>query len=201
MKLVDNDTFLSHLTTLFNDTKEKGSIWLTHKRLHYDGTDAIMDDAGTSEESREYPCLLRLTDGGKNKFSTKVEPGQLEKFHAAYGSLLKASMTTLRKRDKKREKIRSEEAAARKKKMTELVVVDAGIAAEVQGERGATSEDAVIAVSIRIRPPCMHLIRDIPSSMGLGLIPGQIRLVYRCSCWMATGDCPPVSKVCGQSCI
>ncbi|KAH0591572.1 hypothetical protein H2248_001626 [Termitomyces sp. 'cryptogamus'] len=124
MKLVDNDTFLSHLTTLFNDTKEKGSIWLTHKRLHYDGTDAIMDDAGTSEESREYPCLLRLTDGGKNKFSTKVEPGQLEKFHAAYGSLLKASMTTLRKRDKKREKIRSEEAAARKKKMTELVVVD-----------------------------------------------------------------------------
>ncbi|KAG6901589.1 hypothetical protein C0995_010260 [Termitomyces sp. Mi166 len=124
MKLVDNETFLSQLAALFNDTKEKGTIWLTHKRLHYDGTDVIMDDAGTSEGSREYPCLLRVTDGGKNKFSTKVEPGQLEKFYVAYGSLLKASMTTLRKRDKKREKIRSEQAAARKKKMTEPVVVD-----------------------------------------------------------------------------
>ncbi|KAG6873490.1 hypothetical protein C0992_008716 [Termitomyces sp. T32_za158] len=124
MKLVDNDTFLSQLTALFNDTKEKGTIWLTHKRLHYDGTDAIMDDAGTSEDHREYPCLIRLTDGRENKLSTKVESGHLEKFYAAYGSLLKASMTTLRKRDKKREKIRSEQAATRKKKMTESLVAD-----------------------------------------------------------------------------
>lgn len=31
-----------------------------------------MTGAGISEESREYPCLLRLTDGSKNKVSTKV---------------------------------------------------------------------------------------------------------------------------------
>jgi signal recognition particle subunit SRP14 len=53
-----------------------------------------------------------------------VEAGQLEKFNAVYGSLLKASMTTLRKRDKKREKQRSEQAARRRKKMTEPVVVE-----------------------------------------------------------------------------
>ncbi|GLB43711.1 putative signal recognition particle 14kD protein [Lyophyllum shimeji] len=124
MQLVDNDTFLSQLTTLFNDSKEKGTIWLTHKRLSYDGEDATMADGESAEDTREYPCLLRVTDGGSNKFSTKVEPGQLEKFHAAYGALLKASMTTLRKRDKKREKTRAEEAAKRRKKMTEAVVVD-----------------------------------------------------------------------------
>ncbi|KAG6919094.1 hypothetical protein DXG01_009347 [Tephrocybe rancida] len=121
MQLVDNDTFLSQLTSLFNDTKEKGTIWLTHKRLEYDGKDTIMGDV---EDTREYPCLLRVTDGGNTKFSTQVEPGQLMKFHAAYGALVKASMTTLRKRDKKREKIRSEQAAQRKKKMTEQVVLD-----------------------------------------------------------------------------
>ena len=53
-----------------------------------------------------------------------MEASQLDKFNAIYGSLLKASMTTLRKRDKKREKQRSEQAARRRKKMTELVVVE-----------------------------------------------------------------------------
>ncbi|KAG5644091.1 hypothetical protein DXG03_009110 [Asterophora parasitica] len=125
MQLVDNDTFLSQLTALFDSSKDKGTIWLTHKRLSYDGEDAVMADAQASEDSREYRCLLRVTDGGSNKFSTEVEPGQLEKFHAAYGALLKASMTTLRKRDKKREKTRAEQAAQRKKKMTEPVVLDA----------------------------------------------------------------------------
>ncbi|KAF5385292.1 hypothetical protein D9615_000936 [Tricholomella constricta] len=124
MQLVDNDTFLSQLTALFNASKDKGTIWLTHKRLSYDGEDAVMADAQASEDSREYPCLLRVTDGGSNKFSTQVEPGKLEKFHAAYGALLKASMTTLRKRDKKREKTRAEQAAQRKKKMTEPVVIN-----------------------------------------------------------------------------
>jgi signal recognition particle subunit SRP14 len=65
-----------------------------------------------------------VTDGKKNKFSTKVAPGELLKFQAHYGSLLKASMTTLRKRDKKREKIRSEGAAKRRKSMTEPIVLD-----------------------------------------------------------------------------
>ncbi|KAF8079289.1 signal recognition particle, SRP9/SRP14 subunit [Lyophyllum atratum] len=124
MQLVDNDTFLTQLTALFNDSKDKGTIWLTHKRLSYDGEDAVMAEGQGSEDTREYPCLLRVTDGGATKFSTQVEPGQLERFHAAYGALLKASMTTLRKRDKKREKTRAEQAARRKKMMTEPVVVD-----------------------------------------------------------------------------
>jgi signal recognition particle subunit SRP14 len=53
-----------------------------------------------------------------------VEPDELLEFHAHYGSLLKASMTTLRKRDKKREKSRSEEAAKRKQRMTEPIILD-----------------------------------------------------------------------------
>jgi signal recognition particle subunit SRP14 len=48
----------------------------------------------------------------------------LDKFHTAYGSLLKSSMGTLRKRDKKREKQRAEEAAARKRKLADTVLVD-----------------------------------------------------------------------------
>lgn len=54
----------------------------------------------------------------------QVDSSQLFKFHAAYGALLKVSMTTLRKRDKKREKLHSEQAARRKKRMTEPIQID-----------------------------------------------------------------------------
>ncbi|KII93013.1 hypothetical protein PLICRDRAFT_170812 [Plicaturopsis crispa FD-325 SS-3] len=121
MEPVDQDTFLTRLAALFESTKQQGSIWLTHKRLTYDGGDAIM--AGEEDEAREYPCLLRATDGD-TKFSTQVSSSELHRFHAAYGTLLKASMATLRKRDKKREKQRSEQAARRKKRMVEPVVIE-----------------------------------------------------------------------------
>ncbi|KAH8094745.1 signal recognition particle SRP9/SRP14 subunit [Cristinia sonorae] len=123
MQLVDNDSFFKQLTALFESTKDAGSIWLTHKRLTHDGEDATMD-AGDANDSTEYPCLVRVTDGKELKLSTKVEPGGLEKFHSTYGSMLKASMTSLRKRDKKREKSRAEEVARRKKRLTEHIVVE-----------------------------------------------------------------------------
>jgi len=124
MQLVDHDTFLKNLTALFELTKEHGSIWLTHKRLIRDGEDAAMKHEEGTSDTREYPCLVRVTDGKSTRFSTRVEPGELLKFQAHYGNLLKASMTTLRKRDKKREKLRAEEASKRKKEMTEPIVLD-----------------------------------------------------------------------------
>ncbi|KAJ6606810.1 signal recognition particle, SRP9/SRP14 subunit [Mycena sp. CBHHK59/15] len=124
MELLDNDSFLKQLAALFESSKEHGSIWLTHKRLIHDGEDVSMAQADGAEDTREYPCLIRVTDGGAAKFSTRVTSSQLEKFHHAYGTLLKASMTTLRKRDKKREKQRAEQAARRKKRMTESVVIE-----------------------------------------------------------------------------
>lgn len=56
--------------------------------------------------------------------SSKINASELPKFHAAYGSLLKASMTTLKKRDKKKEKARLEKALERRKKLaTDIQVV------------------------------------------------------------------------------
>lgn len=97
-----------------------------------DGTDA-----------REYPLLLRAVDGDDIKLSTVVSPrhdphartdpadaiqiqaSELEAFHTAYGSLLKVHMTPgLRKRDKKREKLRAERAALRKKKLAQDIVIE-----------------------------------------------------------------------------
>lgn len=57
-------------------------------------------------------------------FITQISSGQLDKFLNAYGALLKSSMSTLRKRDKKREKVRAEKLAARRQRLTEPVLIE-----------------------------------------------------------------------------
>jgi hypothetical protein len=48
---------------------------------------------------------------------------QLPMFHATLGALLKSSMNTMRKRDKKRERLKSDKIAARKKRLQEPINV------------------------------------------------------------------------------
>ncbi|KAG8836397.1 hypothetical protein FRC17_003307 [Serendipita sp. 399] len=78
-----------------------------------------------SESSKgEFTCLLRATDGKTATISTHVQPDALLRFHTHYGTLLKSIMTqSLRKRDKKKEKIRLEAAALKKKKMLEGIAI------------------------------------------------------------------------------
>ena len=47
----------------------------------------------------------------------------MERFHSEYGTLLKASMSALRKRDKKRERLRADALAQKKKRLMENVVI------------------------------------------------------------------------------
>ncbi|KAG8984854.1 hypothetical protein FRB93_006203 [Tulasnella sp. JGI-2019a] len=123
MELVDGDIFLKRLGQLFEDTKEKGTVWLTHKRYTYDGTGDVKIKMDIDADGKEYPCLVRATDGHK-KFETLVMSADLYKFHVAYGALLKASMTAhMRKRDKKKERKKAEDAALRKKKLSEDIVI------------------------------------------------------------------------------
>ena len=95
----------------------------------------------STDDSREYPCLVRVTDGKETQFSTHVRifpflstkldlvwqqitSGELDKFLSAYGALLRSSMSTLRKRDKKREKLRAEKIAARKQRLAEPIAIE-----------------------------------------------------------------------------
>ncbi|KAG9075087.1 hypothetical protein FS749_013285 [Ceratobasidium sp. UAMH 11750] len=120
MELVENEVFLTRLAELFNKCNtSKGSIWLTHKRLTYE-PNGPPPGAG---EDREYPCLVRAVDGQDVKFSTTVSSAQLPKFHAAYSALLRQSMPGLRKRDKKKEKAKAEQSAARRAKLETDVIV------------------------------------------------------------------------------
>lgn len=54
----------------------------------------------------------------------QITSGKLDKFLSAYGALLKSSMSTLRKRDKKREKLRAEKITARKQRLAEPIAIE-----------------------------------------------------------------------------
>jgi len=124
-QLVDNDEFLKRLTALFESTRTNGgtAVWLSHKRFRYEEDLEMKGPEGEqTSDDREYPVLLRATNGGDINISTRVLPSALHTFHAAYGALLKLSFTAMKKRDKKKEKQRAEELAARRKKLYENLI-------------------------------------------------------------------------------
>jgi len=103
--LLDNDQFLGQLKLLFENKRSKGTVFITQKRYSFRGTisgdDSPMVD---TDQPVQYPCLMRATDGKATKLSTLVQPEALHQFSSAYGILLKSSMTSLRKRNKKKDR-------------------------------------------------------------------------------------------------
>uniref|UniRef100_A0A3P8XEZ2 Signal recognition particle 14 kDa protein n=1 Tax=Esox lucius TaxID=8010 RepID=A0A3P8XEZ2_ESOLU len=89
MVLLENDSFLTELTRLFQKCRTSGSVAITLKK--YDGRTKPVPRKGYPEnyEPADNKCLLRASDG-KKKIST-----------VAYSNLLRAHMDGLKKKDKK----------------------------------------------------------------------------------------------------
>ncbi|KAF5733927.1 hypothetical protein HS088_TW16G00368 [Tripterygium wilfordii] len=54
----------------------------------------------TAGEPIEYRCLIRATDG-KKTISTSVGPKDHQRFQSSYATILKAHMTSLKKKERK----------------------------------------------------------------------------------------------------
>ncbi|KAG0493226.1 hypothetical protein HPP92_004220 [Vanilla planifolia] len=68
--LLQPDPFLNELTSMFEQTKEKGSVWVTFKRSSMKSK-AKKNKMETAGEDIEYKCLVRATDS-KKSISTAV---------------------------------------------------------------------------------------------------------------------------------
>uniref|UniRef100_A0A3Q3GTI6 Signal recognition particle 14 kDa protein n=1 Tax=Labrus bergylta TaxID=56723 RepID=A0A3Q3GTI6_9LABR len=92
MVLLENDSFLTELTRLFQKCRASGSVVITLKK--YDGRVKPVPRKGQTEsfEPADNKCLIRASDG-KKKISTVVS--------WAYSNLLRAHMDGLKKKDKK----------------------------------------------------------------------------------------------------
>lgn len=101
----------------------KSSIYITQKRFSYNpelprrseetlsdlpkGVETIIHQG--DKDFRQYPVLIRVTDGNKSKgqkikLSTVVEPIELDTFWAEYINILKNGLTGLKKKNKSKKK-------------------------------------------------------------------------------------------------
>eukprot|EP00959_Pyramimonas_sp_CCMP1952_P193890 4054510-Pyramimonas_sp.AAC.1 len=98
---LDTDKFLIELGKLYERNKSSGTVYITMKRTNM--KPKPKKGATASGTSDDYLCLVRATDG-KKKISATVGAKDHMRFQAAYATLMKAHMDSLKKKDKKRSK-------------------------------------------------------------------------------------------------
>lgn len=115
--------FFKEVTNLLAKNGSKSSIYLTQKRLSYTVDAEIEGVAPFSDlskevkpvlheynpDSKQYPILIRVTDGNKDKsarikLSTVVEPENLDTFWNEYTNVMKAGFVGLKKKSKSKKK-------------------------------------------------------------------------------------------------
>ncbi|TVU14854.1 hypothetical protein EJB05_38350 [Eragrostis curvula] len=99
MVVLQPDRFLSELTSMYERSTEKGSVWVTMKRSPLKGKAQLQKMEKKGHEV-EYRCLVRASDG-KKSISTSVSLKEYLKFQASYATVLKAHMHALKKRERK----------------------------------------------------------------------------------------------------
>ncbi|KAH7277399.1 hypothetical protein KP509_39G049200 [Ceratopteris richardii] len=110
MVRLDPDPFLNELTKLYEQHRDKGTVWVTLKRVHVDWKRKRKSTA-EPEDAMECRCLARATDG-KKTISTFLSAKDHQRFQAAYATVLKAHMDALKKREKKDKKEKKAAATA-----------------------------------------------------------------------------------------
>jgi len=109
MVLLENDAFLTELTTLYQKCRNSGTVYLTMKK--YDGRTKPRpkkNSASTKVKSQaqvpiEGLCLIRATNG-KKKLSTVINAKDINRFQMAFTSVLRANLDGLKKHGKKKVK-------------------------------------------------------------------------------------------------
>uniref|UniRef100_A0A0E0KVG0 Signal recognition particle 14 kDa protein n=1 Tax=Oryza punctata TaxID=4537 RepID=A0A0E0KVG0_ORYPU len=102
MVVLQPDPFLSELTSMYERSTEKGSVWVTMKRSSMK-CQARLKKMVAKGEAVELRCLVRATDGKKN-ICTSLSAKEYLKFQASYATVLKAHMHALKKRERKDKK-------------------------------------------------------------------------------------------------
>mmetsp|Transcript_20423 Transcript_20423/g.35108 ORF Transcript_20423/g.35108 Transcript_20423/m.35108 type:complete len:120 (+) Transcript_20423:52-411(+) len=107
MVLLDQDAFLNELTKLYQRSRTSGSVYVSMKRHtgpvkggreKTDKKPSKQEAAGAEPENR---CLIRATDGKKEKFSCIVGHKDQVRFQMMFANILKVHCDALKKRDKK----------------------------------------------------------------------------------------------------
>lgn len=98
MTLLDQDSFLTQLTKMLQKSRASGTIYVTFKRCIPGAKTA---DKATPEGLANVGCLVRAC-GAHQKISCMITAKEHRRFMQSYGNILKVSLDSLKKREKKR---------------------------------------------------------------------------------------------------
>ena len=104
MVLLDQSKFLTELSALFQATRDKGSLSITHKRMSE--KDKKAEGAAPADGAGGRHDVLVRARTEKKKLSVVVPAAELVKFQASLAGVMKNSFTNLKKkvREKKDKK-------------------------------------------------------------------------------------------------
>ena len=98
MVLLDQDAFLTQLTKILEKSRSAGTIYVTFKR-NVPGVKTAA--TATPEQLANTGCLVRAV-GAKQKISCMITAKEHRGFMQSYGNILKVSLDSLKKREKKK---------------------------------------------------------------------------------------------------
>ncbi|KAI8092248.1 signal recognition particle, SRP9/SRP14 subunit [Gilbertella persicaria] len=112
MKDLDLLAFTVELGQLYEKSKTAGTVSVTMKRMtgkrlikaskvkkEMPKGGAAVVNSTEEKDAIEYPCLVRAVYK-KNKISTIIAPEDFDRFQNAYGTIIRAYMDTLKKKDR-----------------------------------------------------------------------------------------------------
>ena len=99
MVLLDQHAFLTQLTKILEKSRSAGTIYVTFKR-NVPGVKTAA--TATPEQLANTGCLVRAV-GAKQKISCMITAKEHRGFMQSYGNILKVSLDSLKKREKKKE--------------------------------------------------------------------------------------------------
>ncbi|NP_001156068.1 signal recognition particle 14 kDa protein-like [Acyrthosiphon pisum] len=105
MVLLEKAKFLEELNILFNTSQSSGSVRITMKLLLLSKKDS-KDQKLKIEVPKEKVCLIRATFKNK-KLSTRITADEVSSFQEEYCTLLKNSLSSLKKTKKLKKKAMS----------------------------------------------------------------------------------------------
>ena len=98
MVLLDQDSFLTQLTRMLANSRTSGTVYVTFKRCI---PGAKTTEKATPEALAKVGCLVRAA-GAHQKISCMITPEKRGRFMQSYGNILKVSLDSLKKREKKK---------------------------------------------------------------------------------------------------
>eukprot|EP00792_Barthelona_sp_PAP020_P004323 TRINITY_DN2050_c0_g1_i1.p1 TRINITY_DN2050_c0_g1~~TRINITY_DN2050_c0_g1_i1.p1 ORF type:complete len:102 (+),score=28.12 TRINITY_DN2050_c0_g1_i1:55-360(+) len=100
--LLSPDDFIFALMDMYSETKEKGSVWFTMKRVANNPTKSIKKVV----DGDEYCCLIRAKNSNK-KISAFINNSNYIEFHKKLGRIMRGTFTNLERKKKQKRRQQS----------------------------------------------------------------------------------------------